>query len=671
MNAKKAEIGSFEITRAKVFAIFSFLILPFIYLPFFQDQDFFPKNIAISAAISLLALTLLVDKNPHRISKAALVFFVLALFFLFSTLLSYHRIVNFSEATSAFFMNALPFLLLYTILKCRGLIDFNRWSLYSCYAVLVIFIIVVGQITYGYFLDGVLNINYSIRATFSNKNFVSETLILFLPFLLAGSISNQVNRKILYRISILCTVALVLLLKTISAWLVLLVTLVLFIPVYYKFFQREGQLTKSTKTRLKYGVLILVLGLILLLVSGFFKPMLNKIDSVEKYFSTDVNSMITKADSANINSVYDRILLWNNSYKLFKEEPITGVGLSNWIVMYPKFGIGGAQHLNSGVMHFEHPHNEYLLLLSETGMLSLVAFLSLLFFALYTAGRNFRKNRDGTFYLFFCGILSFLLLSFFGYPAHRPYSVFLLVLMLALIFDGDKKQGTRWPVFLVLGISLFIFRFLIIRSSAALHVSNALTEQSKGRFGKMLKELNYFEVDRYPVDNTGTPINWYKGFAHFYLGSIDSSLYYFQKAEKQNPYHVQVLSDIGASYENKAEHEIALAYLDKALKIIPRFKEAKMNYAIAKFNLGEIDTAAEKINQVLINEGDRNETMILQTIFSSYVNKQIGQLTDSTYSKCLKELSENQSKLIKFNAECSAQDEKFAFFLKEYCERKH
>lgn len=86
-----------------------------------------------------------------------------------------------------------------------------------------------------------------------------------------------------------------------------------------------------------------------------------------KLYWTQPNLFYTTSN-ANNNSIYERIIVWKNSLKLIEEHPLTGAGLNNWKLLQAKFGVGGTIYLNTGMVHFEHPHNDYLLVWSEQGI---------------------------------------------------------------------------------------------------------------------------------------------------------------------------------------------------------------------------------------------------------------------------------------------------------------
>ncbi len=623
MNAREDSDKLMWAKRSWTFSVFFFLIFPFIFLPYLQDQDFIPKNIVLAVNVILISIILLFKKKKNFIFKTQATFLILSVIFLMSTLLSISRVINFDEALNAFLLNASPFLLLFVLLTEKTLIDIYKFSFLSCITILVLTVIVLLQILFAYISDENFVINYAIRATLSNKNFVSESLVMLLPFALSGTVVLNSGKKKLAIAASIVAVIMIVVLQTVSAWLALIVLGAILLIGFRKLYSKNKTVLRMTNRKLLSGISLLILGFILVITTGFLNPLKTKLTSASNYITSDFSELIQNDDSTNVNSVFERLLLWRNSFKLSEENPLTGIGLSNWRMMYPKYGIGGAYHLNAGVMHFEHPHNEFLLLLSETGILSLLTFSALIVYILLVARKNFKDPENGKIlYLMFSGIVCILILSFFGYPLHRPFTVSLLILMFGIILSLNKDVKvvnlTRLPVLIVLVLSLINFRVLIARESGAAHMSKALHEQSKGRFPNMLKELRMIDTEYYSIDNTGTPVNWYKGFAHHYSG-MDSSLYYFELAEHQNPFHIQVLSDIGASFENNGEHEKAIEYFLRVLKITPGFDDARLNLAVAYFNSGKVEDALRNINLVRRNSDYKDK--VLEAILNSNQRK--------------------------------------------------
>jgi tetratricopeptide (TPR) repeat protein len=93
----------------------------------------------------------------------------------------------------------------------------------------------------------------------------------------------------------------------------------------------------------------------------------------------------------------------------------------------------------------------------------------------------------------------------------------------------------------------------------------------------------------YTLDHSATPIHWYKGSAYLNMGQIDSALVNFAIAEEHNPYHVQLLNDMGVCYAQRLEHAKAISYFERAFDIHPYL--ARKNLVAAYFNAGYADKA--------------------------------------------------------------------------------
>ncbi len=668
MKALKSVNNLNRNTYSGIFAVLSFLILPFIFSPFLQDQDFFPKNIAINAISILLLIRLLFRKEKVRISKSASLYFLVSIGFILSMLISFHRIINPEEGLASLLYFVSFFLFSFSIIANDKLINLSKFVVLSCYTIFLISFIVLLQIIYKAITDQQFQIDYSIRATLSNKNFVSEILLLLLPFSISGIFTDLTRQKKLAIVSTAVSILFLILLRTLTGWIALLLALLIFTPIYKSFFRQNSRWPVGKKQLIILSIVsVFIAGL---MVGGYLKPVKSRVEAMSHLLNADFGKQISRNDSSNLNSVYERALLWRNSFELASEHPLDGIGLSNWKVLYPKYGIGGAHHLNSGVMHFEHPHNEYFLILAETGIVSLIFFLAIFILVIVLGWKKLRSENGKSVFFMLCGIFCFLILSFLGYPLHRPYAFFLVTLMLVVILKDTNESKSfsvsRLLILIFLFINIFSLRVLLARQSGSFHMNNALSFQSRGRFENMLKEVRLAENDYYQLDNTATPLNWYKGFANYYIGT-DSSLYYFELAEKINPYHVQVLSDIGASLENKGEHEKAISYLNRAIAITPRFKQARLNLAIAYFNTDKIDNAFASINTIIITGENVYELKVLQTILSAYVMRKAEHSNDLQVKQCLTELSLDLKKLVNLYADRFNHKGDFDYILTEYC----
>lgn len=71
----------------------------------------------------------------------------------------------------------------------------------------------------------------------------------------------------------------------------------------------------------------------------------------------------------------ERVLLWTSTWKMFLDYPLLGVGFDNWQDFYSKLYISPW----AKEPDLPSPHNLFLLVLAETGIVGLTAYLSLIF----------------------------------------------------------------------------------------------------------------------------------------------------------------------------------------------------------------------------------------------------------------------------------------------------
>ena len=126
-------------------------------------------------------------------------------------------------------------------------------------------------------------------------------------------------------------------------------------------------------------------------------------------------------------SVQRRLDLLTSAWEMFKSAPFWGVGLGAFTKVLPAFGVP------AGLLLFLQPvHNIFALVLAESGMLALLSFLLIWFFAFKRAG----EKKD---YLLTISLGQLLLLGFFDHYLYTlPQGLFLLSLVWGLAFSKER-----------------------------------------------------------------------------------------------------------------------------------------------------------------------------------------------------------------------------------------
>ncbi len=594
---KKIIFGLFKVQPFNAaFWFFFFLILPFIYSTSLTDEDSGPKLIFISALSTILAVRGLINSEWRTFNKIPLYLILVTTgYFFYSLTLS----DNFSAGISSFITLLLPFFLLLLMHSNRLL---KTELIYFFLPVSAIALCVFALIQFIMFSTPDFLPVHIIRASMGNKNFLSEALTIYLVFCLAGIVNNK---GLIAKLNISATILILLtlfLLQTLSAFLCLAFLVVYLLPLFILLFTDR---IKRRVVILRFflpAVIFTAISAFLFFKTDYSKPVKEKIK-----YSLDILSgnELAVTNQGRQNSIFERLYLWKNSMKLFSESKMFGIGLANWQIYWPKYGMQGASHLDSAIMRYEHPHNEYVLFLTETGIIGLICFSAFFIYLFILAIRMIISKQDihqrKTAFLMLTGLIFMAILSFFGYPFHRPFTSVLCMLLCLFILEfsnrsfKQKKLTGLPPVILLLLLSIVSLNVSAHRLSGEYYMTKALQNQSNGNFGGMLRMLRKAENKYYELDNSSTPLDWYKGFAMFYSGN-DSALYYYQQAELKNPYHVQTLSDIGALLENQGKHEEAITYFNRVISFVPKYYQAHYNLAVAYFNSGKPADALREIN---------------------------------------------------------------------------
>ena len=151
---------------------------------------------------------------------------------------------------------------------------------------------------------------------------------------------------------------------------------------------------------------------------------------------------ISRVSNFNDNSVDERIRFSKASIDLFFENPFLGVGIGNW-------KITSLKKLNSEVIQYTvpyHSHNDFLHILSETGLFGLVFYIMIFLFPLITLTKKifFKKSDEHIFEIFvFLAIFIFLWDSAINFPRLRPISQMNILYCLSFVsYSLNSKKNT-------------------------------------------------------------------------------------------------------------------------------------------------------------------------------------------------------------------------------------
>ena len=450
----------------------------------------------------------------------------------------------------------------------------------------------------------------AIAATMGHKNLLSSIQFLMLPILIY---ILTIGKRVL---KILSGLAMLLILITIFQTQT---RAVLFAVV---FFSVSLFLLNKTNLHKKHFIGLLV-GAVLLLGTGYaIMKYTNRYDA----FIGEINRTLDFTSDG-------RYKLYNSSLQLIADNPILGVGPGNWKVEVCQYGLYFESWGNSFA---QRPHNDFLWVFSEGGFIACLSYILIFLILLrdsYYLHKN-RKEEDGIFYsLLFSCFLGFGFISFVDFPMERFSHNIIFFVLVAIIIAGRLKQKgftkEKLPIrvtYLFLFITCFAVYVASIRYTGEIHATNAIHYKSKGNWNYVIKAIDKaYNPTYYEMENTSTPLLWYRGVAFFNQQKYDLALKDFKDAYSVNPYHVHVLNNLATSYQMRGDSEKAKKYYRDVFKVNPTFKETRVNLAAILYNEKKYVEALDVILQSKVDpywkrkKNNDNYDLHLKTIVNSWI----------------------------------------------------
>ena len=439
-----------------------------------------------------------------------------------------------------------------------------------------------------------------VEAIFGNGNLFSFACLLLLPFSIVLFLSDKTK---LWRwasgLNILFYLLIIVYLHTVSALLILPIVTVILLVLHYKVL-RQWSKKKSLVLGISLGALLLI---------GVLQKeqMINIRDQITGIIEFDTSKEIHKLSASS--NVFERSIMLKNSFSLIRDNWLMGVGLGDWKIDYQQYGIGGATTLNHDHQKFQRPHNDYLHVFSEAGLMGFLAFLAIIVFTIWAAFKLVVKAEDllmrylGLGILF--GVLSYAMISLFSYPKERIFlsTVFHIFIALIIGLTYHEKETIEskkyvFPVWIIIiGLLFGSGYWLVNRFNCEKLLLQGYYHKLNSRWLPLQTKINKAKSSTFlTLDPTGTPLDWYLGMASLNLGNLKSALNHFLAAEKRNPYHVTLLNDIGGCYFHMNNIAMAKMYYHKALTITPLYENTLINLAAIKYKEGKIDDAYSQIS---------------------------------------------------------------------------
>lgn len=536
---------------------------------------------------------------------------LLELSFLLSSL------VNGFNAESVYLLLKFFLLFLFTFILTDFLLKYNYKDLFLSFLFFSLFtsLIYIYQFLDSYeqilSIDDIWHRNRAfdrISGSMGHKNLLASIQFLMLPSLIYLVIKSRTYMRFLALLSLLLVAFLFFQTQSRALFGAIIISFIAFFFISKFSFKGMYRFIISI-------MLFLLLGIGLVYSTG-------RLDSFKKEITKTIDF-----------SSSQRFSLYNSSLKLIFDNPILGVGPGNWKINIWEYNL----YFNTfGDSFAQRPHNDFLWVFSEGGFLAGLSYLLIFLILLRDSYLLYKKSNDSLFFgLLFCVIVGYGFISMLDFPLERLSHVIIFFLIAAIIISSKIKNVSikeislpNWLKTILLFMCFFTVYVGFIRYNGEVHATNALKLKQRNNWNYVIKAIDKaYSPNYYDIENTSTPLLWYRGVAYFNTQKYDLALEDFKNAYNVNPNHVHVLNNLATSYEMIGNHDKAKMFYNQVFIVNPTFKEARVNLSAILYNEKDYTNALDVILQSKVDLfwkrqlNKDNYDFYLRTIFKAWVNQ--------------------------------------------------
>lgn len=309
-------------------------------------------------------------------------------------------------------------------------------------------------------------------------------------------------------------------------------------------------------------------------------------------------------------SIDYRFISWHRTLDLVAEKPIHGFGAGNWKLNIQKSGLVGYDAKGGyGLSVAVQPHNEYLGILSELGVIGLMLMLGMGTMGVIGAFRLAAgRIKGGDAILGLClliGWLGFGIDAGFSFPLERPFQCMMLFWMLAISLERTNagKTPPKWlptigsALMAVAWIAALVtFWFRLSADRAILEIRDLQLKHQPQRIIALAPKAENWATQLDPA--AAMPLDWYVGMAHQELGQLREAIASFESGLRSAPHQYGLRSGHASLLDMAQRFPEAVAEQTALLKTFPTDWEGWLNLAVMQIHAGHLPEARQSLNKV-------------------------------------------------------------------------
>ncbi|PTM03945.1 MAG: hypothetical protein DA405_08900 [Bacteroidetes bacterium] len=433
---------------------------------------------------------------------------------------------------------------------------------------------------------------YQVTSFMGHRNLLASAILLSWPWLLFLSLKGRSFWRFLGILGLLISLFLIVILESRTVWL----AAIAFVVVY-------GSSTLISKLIVKLKAkywLIIFSAFILSTLMAFVIIKQKQEGGLRKAQELKTSVNISSQEEKNF-TVSERLLLWKATLNMVWDNGWGGVGAGNWKIQFPAYG-SDIWRARQGMVQFQRPHNDFLWVLSELGILGLLSYLTIFILLIFSAFKSISntalsKVERQFIRLLLAGLVAYLVVAFFSFPRERLFHQIVLYLGIAFILSYGKKAELKTTFAFPLKTLTAIIGLLGLTfglnwwqgERLSLKINQARTE---GNWAALLAYADELKGNKfYQIDPVSIPISFYRGLAHLNLQNYSQSKIDFEKAFRLHPNNIHVINNLANINLLQGEVDAAIKFYQKALEVSPKYLDGALNLMSAYYNVGRIQDA--------------------------------------------------------------------------------
>jgi len=460
---------------------------------------------------------------------------------------------------------------------------------------------------------------YEIKSVYSNKNILTASIFVKIPFALWLVTFDNGWRKSFGMASLFLAFVATLFMSSRAFYIGLIVLFAFYLAFMIVWYVRNNEKKKLLRI-VVYSAVVLIAGFIVF--SGTLKflfPSSNR--------EANMLGFVSRFKTI-LQGEQGRTEGWKRSFKLIGEEPLLGVGTGNWKVVVLKY-----ENLTSpDYIYMYKNHNDFIENTAETGIFGGMLFLSVFLITFYNFIKAVKKTgvKDESYkYLFIpaFGLLCYFFDAFFNFPSDRPEILSLFALYVGVGIGYSPGVGLNHRLFgesqgiwkskmaNVTIVAMFIggmllSAFVFYQNFVSLKLQRLLAEDMST--GKLTLSSDIF-ITGFPgipdLNVQGEPIAVQKAryliFEKKYEEAID-----LLKKDHSSPYDTRPEFFVSTCYAETGNLDSALVYYNKVFRQKPHFYGNTRNMVSVLQAKGRFEEAAGLMSNYLGIVKTNNEAWV-------------------------------------------------------------